>query len=271
MRAPVIQYSGSLQLPRGRGMAFEPASTGSRPPKVGTGLAKLDRLLGGGLPRQSLVLIGGVPGSGKTILALHMMAQAISQGGHAMLVTTTHTPVAKVRDQYSSLKFLGPTGVLERLQLFELDTGVEGATLNTLLNTIVRRIQETNVGIAVIDSFRAISDSAQNRSQVWRFLGTLSAQLVANDCVGVLVGEYALPSDLALPELAVADVVVYLEIERMVSYDLRTLRIYKLRGGSYSEGRQAFNITDDGIQLIGDQQDLPGEAQRLGELPPTPS
>ena len=182
-----------------------------------------------------------------------------------MLVTTTHQPVAKLRNQYSGLKFLGPTGILERMQLFELDIGVEGATLNTLLNTIVRRIQEANVGIAVIDSFRAISDFAQSRSQVWRFLGALSAQLVAHDCVGVLVGEYILPNDFALPELAVADVVVYLEVERMVSSDLRTLRIYKLRGGSYTEGRQAFSVTDDGIQSFGSSEGPAGQAAEAAD------
>ncbi len=242
-------------------MTFEPASAESLPDvRVSTGLDLLDRLLGGGLPRQSLVVIGGVPGSGKSILTFHMMAQAVKQGAHAMLVTTIHQPVAKLRKQYSSLKFLGPTGIMDRLELFELDTGVQSASLNTLLNTIVRRIQETNVGVAVIDSFRAISDFAENRSQVWRFLGQLSAQAVQNGCVCVLVGEYSLPNDLSLPELAVADVVIYLEVERMVSSDLRTLRIYKMRGGSYIEGRQAFSVNDEGIQFVGSDQ---GQAEEV--------
>ena len=68
---------------------------------------------------------------------------------------------------------------------------------------------------------------------------------------GLLVGEYSLPRDLDLPELAMADVVIYLEVERLVASDLRTLRIYKMRGSKYVEGRQAFYVNDDGIQFLG--------------------
>lgn len=228
---------------------------------VSTGLDWLNRLLGGGLPPRSLVVIGGVPGSGKSILVFHMMAEAVKQDSQALLVTTIHQPVSKLRQQYGGLKFLGPTGIMDRLGLFELDTGVQNATLNSLLNTIVRRIQEAKVGIAVIDSFRAVADMAENRSQVWRFLGQLSAQIVQNDCICVLVGEYSFPDDLRLPELAVADVVVYLEVERMVSSDVRTLRIYKKRGGFFTEGRHAFFITDEGLQFAGSDRDISGKAR----------
>ena len=113
------------------------------------------------------------------------------------------------------------------------------------------RVQENNVGVAAIDSFRAISDVAENRGQLWRFLGTLSAQLVEHDCVGLLIGEYLLPRDLDLPELAMAGVVIYLEVERLVSSDLRTLRIYKMRAGKYVEGRQAFQVSNDGKRFLG--------------------
>jgi circadian clock protein KaiC len=180
-------------------------------------------------------------------LAFHLLAQAVLDSGNAMLVTTTHQPVSKMRAQYSGLSFLGPTGVFDQLDVLELDTDIEDDTLLRLLNAIVGRIQDHKVGVAAIDSFRAISDVSPNRGQLWRFLGTLSAQLVENNCLGILVGEYTLPRDLDLPELAMADVVIYLEVERLVAADLRTLRIYKMRGSKYVEGRQVFYVNDDGI------------------------
>ena len=226
--------------------------------RISTGLDWLDTMLGGGLPNQSLVVLAGAPGSGKSILAFHMLAQAARDGGTAMLVTTTHQPVSKMRTQYSNLSFLGPTGVFDQLDVLELDTDIEGDALLRLLNVIVSRVQENKVGVAAIDSFRAISDVAQSRGQLWRFLGTLSAQLVENNCVGLLVGEYNLPRDLDLPELAMADLVIYLEVDRLVSTDLRTLRIYKMRGGKYTEGRQAFQVTNDGILFLGSSTAQPG-------------
>jgi circadian clock protein KaiC len=219
--------------------------------RVSTGVDRLDQLLGGGLPRQSLVVVAGLPGSGKSILTFHIMAAAVRQGATTMLVTTTHQPSSKLRVQYGNLSFLRQSGVLDQMEFLELDTGIEDQTLLQLLNTIVLRIQERRVGVAVVDSFRAISDLAQSKSRIWRFLGSLSEQLVEHNCIGILVGEYSLPRDLDQPEIAMADVVIYLEVERQATSEVRTLRVYKLRGGSYTEGRQAFNITDDGIRFLG--------------------
>jgi KaiC/GvpD/RAD55 family RecA-like ATPase/CheY-like chemotaxis protein len=223
-------------------------------PRVSTGLQWLDHVLGGGLPAQSLVVVAGAPGSGKSVLVLHLMAEAIRRGGNALLVTTTHQPATKLSAQYGNLSFLGPAGVLDRLECFDLDLTLQSQNLSGLLNTIVGRAQEKGVEIAAIDSFRAISDMAQSRAQVWSFLRTLSAQLWEHNFLGVLVGEYLLPRDLDLPEFAMADAVIYLEMERLTSSDLRTLRVYKMRGGRYVEGRQAFHIDDDGIHFIGAYQ-----------------
>lgn len=217
--------------------------------RVSTGLEWLDQVLGGGLPSQSLVVVAGLPGSGKSVLTFHFMAEAVRRGATTMLVTTTHQPASKLRGQYGNLSFLRQAGVLDKMEFLELNTGVQEQALLQLLNTIVLRIQERKVGVAVVDSFRAISDLAQSRSQVWRFLGSLSAQLVQNDCIAILVGEYSFPRDLDTPEVSMADVAIYLEVERQPSAETRTLRVYKARGGPYQEGRHAFYITDDGIQF----------------------
>jgi len=128
-----------------------------------------------------------------------------------MLVTTTHQRVSKMGTQYSNLSFLGPTGIFDQLEVMELDTDIVGDSLLRLLNIIVSRVQEHKAGVAAIDSFRA-KRRGPSRGQLWRFLGTLSAQLVENNCVGLLVGEYNLPRDRDLPELAMADLAIYLEV-----------------------------------------------------------
>ena len=233
-----------------------PESQNVFPPvfKKSTGLESLDSLLGGGIAPRSLVVVAGAPGTGKSILAFHLMAQAVLQGEGAMLVSTTLQPISKLREQYGVLRFLGPSGVFDALELLDLDPDVPSEALNRILNSIILRVQEKKVGVAVIDSFRAISDIADSRRQLWRFLGTLSAQLVEHDFVGVLVGEYELPKDLDLPEFAMADLVIYLEVDRQVSADVRTLRIHKMRGGRFTDGRHAFEVGEDGIQFIGAYQ-----------------
>ena len=54
-----------------------------------------------------------------------------------------------------------------------------------------------------------------------------------------------------------ADAVIYLEGERVVASDLRTLRIYEMRGIKSVEGRQAFYVNNDGIRFLGGSPEQP--------------
>ena len=122
----------------------------------------------------------------------------------------------------------------------ELRPQLRTGELSSLLNMVVQSVQEKKIRVTAIDSFRAISDVAPSRGDIWRFLGELSQQLINRDCIGLLLGEYSIPRDLDLPEFAMADVIIHLEVDRQVGSDVRTLRILKLRGGAYLEGRSAF-------------------------------
>ncbi len=58
---------------------------------VGTGVEGLDDVLGGGLQRRRLYLVEGVPGSGKTTLALQFLLAAASRGETVLYVTLSET------------------------------------------------------------------------------------------------------------------------------------------------------------------------------------
>jgi len=68
------------QLRRGAAPAATP------PPPLSTGISELDHLLGGGIPQGRLCEISGPPSSGRTSLALALLAQATGAGGIAAVV-----------------------------------------------------------------------------------------------------------------------------------------------------------------------------------------
>ena len=56
--------------------------------RISTGIPKLDELLQGGVPRYFAVAVTGEPGTGKTILSMHFIAQGLREGDPAIYITT---------------------------------------------------------------------------------------------------------------------------------------------------------------------------------------
>src|SRR5258705_12044430 len=65
-------------------------------PRQAVGIGELDRVLGGGLVRGSLVLVGGEPGIGKSTLLLQVAAGIASAGGGSVLYATGEEAAAPV-------------------------------------------------------------------------------------------------------------------------------------------------------------------------------
>ncbi|HEY1584859.1 MAG TPA: ATPase domain-containing protein, partial [Polyangia bacterium] len=86
-----IGKGGVLVYPRVR----SPASTEAAPAvadRIGTGVAGIDALLDGGLPRSSSTIVEGGSGTGKTVLALNFLLEGVRAGERALLFTMEETP-----------------------------------------------------------------------------------------------------------------------------------------------------------------------------------
>src|SRR5690349_4381398 len=66
------------------------------PPRIPTGLAELDRVLGGGLVPASAVLVGGDPGIGKSTILLQAAARIAASGRKALYISGEEA-IAQVR------------------------------------------------------------------------------------------------------------------------------------------------------------------------------
>jgi circadian clock protein KaiC len=76
--------------------------------RLSSGSDRLDSILGGGLPRNGIILIGGNPGSGKTILAQQYVFQNATSDRPAMYLTTVSEPLEKILRYGQSLDFSSP-------------------------------------------------------------------------------------------------------------------------------------------------------------------
>ncbi|MFZ9594717.1 MAG: DNA repair protein RadA [Bdellovibrionia bacterium] len=214
------------------------AEAGKPQSRCSTGLVELDRVLGGGLVRDSLILLGGDPGIGKSTLLLQMAA-GLSQ----------KNPDSKVF--YAS----GEESV-EQIRLRSSRLGVHGRgkiflASETQLEKIFASVKELRPDVLIVDSLQTVSTSycpsapgsvGQLREVTVRLM-TLAK--TAGICVW-LVGHVTKDGAIAGPKTVehMVDTVLYFEGESGQSY--RLLRTVKNRFGSTRE-LGVFEMDSEGL------------------------
>jgi len=133
---------------------------------IPTGSISLDLALGvGGVPRGRVIEIYGPESSGKTTLALHIMAEAQKQGGVGAFVDAEHA----LDPDYS--KRLGVN--VEELLISQPDSGEQALQI---IETLVR---SGEVDIIVIDSVAALVPQAEINGEMGEFQIGLQARLMS--------------------------------------------------------------------------------------------
>jgi DNA repair protein RadA/Sms len=209
-----------------------PVQTGVR---ILTGIGELDRVLGGGVVRGSLVLVGGDPGIGKSTLILQA-CRALAELGGPVLYVSGEESAAQVKLR------------AERL-------GISSRWLHLLAETDLQAIEahaeSLKPRVLVVDSIQTVYlpelESAPGSVSQVRECGTRLMLLAKREGVAAfLVGHVTKEGALAGPRVLehLVDTVLYFEGERHHAY--RLLRAVKNRFGSTNE-IGVFEMTDRGL------------------------
>jgi circadian clock protein KaiC len=214
-----------------------------------SGIARLDWLLGGGLPRGAINLIVGSPGSGKTMLALQYLFANATPERPGLYLATVSEPFEKVVRYGQSLTFFDPQSVGRSVFFEDLAPGVKEGGLSTVLDEINRLVRTRRPGVVVIDSFRPLGAYADERA-FRTFLADLAGGLSVLDASTFWVGEYDASEGTQAPEFAVADAVIALESTHHRERTTRELRVLKLRGSGFASGSHSYRVNKDGLQVF---------------------
>src|SRR3954447_24896669 len=212
--------------------------------RITTGVAELDRVLGGGLVPASLVLVGGEPGVGKSTLLLTALAE-MSKERRALLVTGEES-VAQVKLRAERL------GGAERVEILA----------ETELETVCATLEAERPAVCVIDSVQTLYSSdvgsapgsvAQVREAASRLMRT-AKQL---DVATILVGHVTKDGSVAGPRVLehLVDCVLQFEGDRYHAH--RVLRATKNRFGSTNE-LGVFEMTGTGLIGVPDPSEVFG-------------
>ncbi len=241
---------------RSGGVALKPVALGEvraeESTRISTGVAELDRVLGGGLVPGSLVLVGGEPGVGKSTLLLTALGAIAREGKRALLVTGEES-AAQVALRAARL---GGTESVEILAETELDA-------------VCATLEAERPDVCVVDSVQTLHASALGSApgsvaQVREAAGRLLRVAKEAGVATVLVGHVTKDGTVAGPRVLEHLVDCVLQFEGDRYHEHRVLRATKNRFGSTNE-LGVFEMTSTGLVGVPDPSELFG-ATHAGEV-----
>ncbi len=214
------------------------ASEDAPPPRTMSGIAELDRVLGGGLVPASAVLVGGDPGIGKSTVLLQASAAFAANGLKSVYVSGEES-AAQIRMRARRLG-LG-------------DVAVKLAA-ETNLRNILTTLDAEAPDVAIIDSIQTMwLDTVQSApgsvSQVRAAAHELTTFAKRKGIRVILVGHVTKDGQIAGPRVVehMVDTVLYFEGER--GHQFRILRAVKNRFGPADE-IGVFEMTGTGLAEV---------------------
>jgi circadian clock protein KaiC len=219
--------------------------------RVSSGSERFDAVLGGGLLANSINVVMGLPGSGKTILAQQYVFENASEDRPAVYLSTVSEPLEKILRYGQTLSFFDASAIGSGVFYEDLGPSLNHQdALAETLGRIVAVLRERRPGLLVIDSFKALHPFAPDARAFRSFLQDLAGSLSAYPVTSLWVGEYG-PEEIAVaPEFAVADSIISLASEQAEDRDFRVLQVVKLRGSSFLNGKHGYRLSADGIHVF---------------------
>ncbi len=220
--------------------------------RLGTGIAGLDALLLGGLPRSSATMVEGGTGTGKTLIGLHFLLEGARRGEPGILFTLEETP-AQIRAVAMTFGWdLAPLEA-QGLLLIRYTSPVELVT-DRFLNESLEQIARIGARRAVIDSLSSMSLGLSSQRRFRELVYALTKHFRVAGVAPLMTMEVAelLGSGAQLTGhgvSSIADNVIVLRYFEVDAHLERAVFILKARGIGHTSELRRFLIDDHGAHV----------------------
>lgn len=230
-------------------------------PKAPTGIAGFDLITGGGVPRGRTTVIGGGPGSGKTVFGLQFLlhgAQSCNEPGILVALEETSDRILANAQSFGwemenqlpeRLFILNTQPKFDEVQSGDFDLCGMLAALQAKAKAMkARRIVFDALDMALV----LLPDQTARRRELfrlheWLLAHELTALITAKTVVDA-PGFSTQQQPLALMQLMV-DCIVILNHDVVMGISRRNLRVQKYRGSGFDEDEAPFVISKTGIEV----------------------
>lgn len=232
------------------------------------GVAGLDEMLGGGLPRGYSLLVAGPSGSGKSILAASFLAEGARRGETGVIAAFEQRPN---RERNRTLADLIAGG-----QVTLLDSRAPDLSIDELVALLVAEIRRHRASRVVIDSLSgfelALAPTFRDdfRESLLRLVTALSNAGVTVLMTSELEDRY---TDLRFSPYGTAFLTDAIVVQRYIEVESRLRRVtavVKVRASAHSDDLREYRIDGDGMHIghkLADQEGLLGGRPTRKEHP----
>jgi circadian clock protein KaiC len=253
-----INADGLSFFPRVRGPespARKPAASTERPvaslERVSTGVAGLDAMLGGGLPRASATLVQGGTGTGKTLLGLQSLLEGAGRGEAGILFMLEETP-----DQLRSfaqslgwdLRLLEESGLLTLSYVSPVELSPD-----RFLDQARQAVERLAVRHAVLDSLTSMELGVPSNRRFKELVYALAKDFHArgiNLQMNMEVADLLGAGQLSGHGVSfAADNVIQLKYVEIEGHLQRGISVLKARGVKHATDVRRLNVEQGGVQV----------------------
>ncbi len=224
--------------------------------RLSTGIAKLDKMLAGGVIAGDAVMLTGPAGSGKSTIANQFMVAGLRKGETGVITVFEEYPeeyLARAEARDPEIGKMIRAGKLEVIYLRPLDLSVDEALYEIL--EAVKRLKAKRVVIDSLSGFEvALAPTFRQdfRESLYRLVGTLTATGVTVFMTAEVVEGF---SDVRFTTEKVSFVTDEIIIQRYIELEgelRRVMAVIKMRGSDHSHDIHAYEVTARGI-VVGEK------------------
>lgn len=249
--------------------------------RVSSGIAELDKMCNGGMYRDSIILVSGATGTGKTLMVSQYIKAAIAAGERALLLGSEESREQMTRNAAMwgvDFERAERDGLLRIICRYPEVMGFEDHLVQ--IKRDIRDFKPKRVALDSMSAFERVSSQKSFRE----FVIALTSTIKHLEITGLFTNTTAMiPGGESITEThisTITDTIVLLRYVELRGEMRRGLTVLKMRGTFHEKGIREYTISDDGLHIgrpfRGVQGILTGaptytledERERLGELFP---
>ena len=219
--------------------------------RISTGNLELDGLLDGGLLKNSMVLIAGNPGAGKTILSSRFIYEGARNDEPGIYACFAETRNRLIEDMKRFGMDFEPLIRRRKVEILDLSIGSE-TEVQSALNQIFESITNLRAKRLVVDSIAAMALGLETEFEKRHLIRLLYRLILRTGCTTIAVTDIPWNSNRIGESIEefVADGIILLEHQYDETGTMkRQLRITKMRGTNHSRKTNVYTINENGINI----------------------